>query len=734
MTNIRAQDTNVDIDLKSLFWAVQRKWVAILCAVGLVGILSFIVVNLLSETYRSEARILIDSRDPVFDNQQQIANSAAANVLDEPGVTSQVEILKSNDLVKTVALELDLASYAEFNAPKSPSFAAEILIGLGLISNPYTIPAEERVLNEFYKKLSVYQVQDSRVIAIEFSSKNPQLAAKVPNAMADIFLRVQSGEKLKDNSNASAWLEPEIARLQQSVGEAEARVAAYRAEKGLLLVGQTDTINTQQLADISAELTRVRSENVDVEARAQTVRRVLEQGQDIESIANVLDSATVQRLRENEADIRAQIADLSTTLLDAHPRMQALRSQLIDVQGQLRSEARKVLASLENEAVVARLREQELQASLNNLKASSALAGEEEVELRALERDAASQRELLETYLLQFRQAASRTQASAVSPNARIISTAIEPTQASFPRKIPIITASMFSTFLLSVIWIMLAELFSGRALKSPSLHPSHPSDQHAMPSMPSAKDPVPPSIKDAGQDDINVRTDHAFEKPALGLCVREMAQEFQRARPSILFSLSPKGDTASLGTLALARQMARDGGNIVLLDLTLEGSPTHGALGTVRISGLTNLLCGETSIAHAIHKDHHSGVHVFARGNGNLQRAMAAFERVPLIIDALTESYDTVFVECGATDASNVLHLARHLKAEFLVSSAGLDNDDLTAIEAVFTQAGVLDILVLDAASDINNGDIDHGDIDQSDVDDRDIENGDSIGNEKSA
>ena len=139
------------------------------------------------------------------------------------------------------------------------------------------------------------------------------------------FLKVQSGEKLKDNTVASAWLAPEIARLRSGVQEAEAKVAEFRADKGLLLVGETDTLNGQQLSAISAELTRVRSERVDADARSSTVRRVLEAGQDIESIANVLDSTTVQRLRENESDVRGQIADLSTTLLEGHPRMQALR-------------------------------------------------------------------------------------------------------------------------------------------------------------------------------------------------------------------------------------------------------------------------------------------------------------------------------------------------------------------------------------------------------------------------
>lgn len=725
MSSVDVDDTNVDIDIKSLFLALKRHLGEILFAVLLVGVAAFMFVNFVDETFRSETRILIDNRDPIFDNQPQAANSSAASLLDEQGVLSQVEILKSNNLITEVARQLDLASYEEFKAATTPSLFSQLSIGLGLVSNPYVIPAEERVLKEFYKKLLVYKVDRSRVIAIEFKSKSPELAAAVPNKMAEIFLAVQSGEKLKDNSNASAWLEPEIARLRQSVGEAEAKVAAYRAQKGLLLVGQSDTINTQQLADISAELTRVRSQNVDANARARTVRRVLESGQDIETIANVLDSATVQRVRQNEADVRAQIADLSTTLLDAHPRMQALRSRLIDIQEQLRSEARKVLASLENEAVVAQLREQELLANLNELKADQAMAGEEEVELRALEREAASQRELLETYLTQYRQAASRTTASAVSPNARIISTAIVPTEAAFPRKVPIIFVSMLVTFLLCTIWVMLAELFSGRALKTADMvEQTRPADHNEIDFTPQPlyqrllglMGGLKPKSKSNSQ--ANKGADRpAFENPSdfeagmdapTAWSFEQMNAEFERVPPSILIVLTPETNEMAASqnvTLALARQMSADMPKTILLDLTLDGAPTQNALGTHRMPGLTNLLCGDVSIRDTIHKDQASHTHILARGNGNIERAMAAFERVPMIISALSDNYQTVMVECGATDVENVVSLANHLDVELMIASAAADLNEVNELKQQFAQRGYSDVLILNDALETNKG-----------------------------
>lgn len=709
MSQVHADDTNVDIDLGSLFAAVKRNAIKIILAVLIAGVLAFFLVNVLDEKYRSEARILIDNREPVYTDQQQIGGNPQSAVLDERGVTSQMEILKSNNLVMEVARQLDLASYSEFDTPKSASAIESILIGIGLISNPFDVPAEERILKEFYERLEVYQIAASRVIVIEFSSEDPKLAALVPNAMADAFLRVQSGEKLKDNNVASAWLEPEIERLREGVRQAEAKVAEYRAEKGLLLVGDTDTLNSQQLSDISGELTRVRSERVDADARATTVRRVLESGQDIEAIADVLDSTTVQRLRETEGDVRGQIADLSTTLLDGHPRMQALRAQLIDIQRQLRSEARKVLASLENEASVARLRERELQSSLNSFKANSAQAGGEEVQLRALEREANSQRQLLETYLSRFRESASRANVSAVPPDARIISRAIEPTEAYFPKKLPIIIVAMFATFILSAIWVMLAELFSGRALRpaQPSYRadPSIDGDGQIATSGAGAPEYVhgkngqnlaenAPLAASLISEDTQAENQ---DGGAIGYSIDQVISELAIAKTRFAVCMSPEGDTAVAGSVMLARKLSDLGLRPVLVDLTLNGGPSGVTIGTTRITGITNLLCGETTIANTLHPDRQSNAHIMARGNGNIQRAMRAVDRIPMIIEALGQSYDTVVVECGPSSVESAMRLIGERTPEYIISVKHLDEQDLYEFQQEFVDAGFPEVITLD-------------------------------------
>jgi hypothetical protein len=120
----------------------------------------------------------------------------------------------------------------------------------------------------------------------------------------------------------------------------------------------------------------------------------------------VFNSAIIQRLQEERARVRAQIAELSSTLLAAHPRMLELAAQRQNIERQIRSEATRIVRGLENDAAVAAAREQQISANLDALKRNAATSNGAEVNLRALEREATAQRLLLESYLTRFREAA----------------------------------------------------------------------------------------------------------------------------------------------------------------------------------------------------------------------------------------------------------------------------------------------------------------------------------------
>src|SRR5690606_31984843 len=97
-------------------------------------------------------------------------------LLDEETVASQVEVINSPDILRQVIERLDLASKAEFGAAGETSTLGNLLILLGLKSDPSEAVIEDRVMRSLSDRLTIYRVDGTRVIAIGFSSQDPRIA------------------------------------------------------------------------------------------------------------------------------------------------------------------------------------------------------------------------------------------------------------------------------------------------------------------------------------------------------------------------------------------------------------------------------------------------------------------------------------------------------------------------------------------------------------------------------
>ncbi|MEX3009367.1 exopolysaccharide transport family protein [Hoeflea sp. TYP-13] len=738
MSRAHTNGNDVDIDIARLFAAVWERRLAVVSLMLIVCAAAFVISGMIAPRYRAESRILIESRESVFSQSEQ-SNRGQSQFLDEQGIGSQVEIINSTNLIKSVADQLDLVDDREFSAAAKPSIMTSLLIMLGVSSDPYDVPPEERLIETFRKHLTVYQVSNTRVIAVSFWSTNRQLAAKVANAIAETYLNAQSGAKLLSNADTTAWLEPEIADLRDKVRLAEAKVADFRAKTGLLLVDESATLATQQLAEISTELSRVRGEKAEAQARAMAVKNAIDSGRATDQFANAVQSEVIQRLRERQAAIQSEIADLSVTLLDEHPRIKGLHSQLRDIDGQIRSEARNLLRGFENEAEVAQLREEELSGQLDALKADSARAGSEEVELRALEREAKAQRELLEAYLSRYREAASRSDRGNLPADARIISEALVPTEPYFPKTVPILIIAGLATFLIASIVIMMRELFSGRALKPvsygkpeensqqpdrseppadwrsiPQRYPVTPNpvrEAEAEPELPAADvlddddaiaedverpnseaepdkvgtdtpdmhfdngpEALPPSMQMAIDEEDTETPDEADGHTLIAekdgeYSVSAITGHLIAAGTKIAVVVSPEGDKGSTTSVMLARMLANEGRQTLLVDMTGSACPSRMMVPQNDLPGITDILADACTVPEALHADRLSNAHILPQGTQDPAEAMRFADRLPEIIGSVSNVYDIVVVECGPANSVGVKRLLNNNEMEMIFS-----------------------------------------------------------------
>jgi succinoglycan biosynthesis transport protein ExoP len=637
MTYTQAPITDVEVDMRSLMRALFRALPLILLCVALVGGGVFFLLREVAPKYRSQATILIEAGESEFTRSANAPQST--NELFGPeAVASQVQVFQSRDLARRVAEKLDLASKPEFNpALRGNSLFSDILAALGLGKDPSRSSTEELVLENFSKELSAYVVPQSRVIIVEFNSEDPELAADIANAVADEYIALQRAAKRDMTADATKWLESEIEGLRVRVQEAEAKVETYRSSNDLFTGGgQTPaTLPQQQLADLNTELARVRAARAEAQAKASQIRSAIREG-DALTQTEVLNSQLIQRLIEQQVALRAQIAQLSATYLPEHPRMRELSAQVLGLDRQITQEAQKILEGLEADTHVAEAREKEIQQSLGGLKSAAARANDAEVDLRALEREAAAQRDLLDSYLRRYRDALARQQGDYLPADARIISRATVPIEPHFPNKPALTAVAIIATLLLGIALTLIRELASGRSTRRVLLEPPPPPE-----------DPRPARW----QEDHGVRRMLPYapgeaSRPEINAVLVPVAKQIVAEGYKRIMTVAVEGSEPQPVAVTLARIIAAQDCRPVIIDLRRDGVNTDSLGGGSDLPGFSDLMAGSASFAQVIFRDRQSRVHFIPRGLAPLTRGELGDAQAGLLLDALDHTYDHVVLD----------------------------------------------------------------------------------------
>ena len=657
-----------NLGLRAILQALVRKRGWIIVPTVLAAAISAAAVNLITPRYKSEARILIDGRENVFLRPNGEHNEDRS-ALDVEAVTGQVQLLLSRDLAREIIKKNNLAQRPEFDPVLEGVSPVRALLGLiGITRDPFSLTPEERVLDAYSDHFTAYAVDKSRVVVIEFQSRDPDLAAQVANSIADGYLVLLQAARRDQAKSASHWLAGEIDDLRKKAAEAETRVEEFHSKSSLFVGANNTTLSNQQIGELNTQLNNARALKSDAEAKARLIREMLQSGKPIEA-SEFLNSELIRRLSEQRVVLRAQLAGQSSTLLDNHPRIKELKAQLADLDHQLREEASKVSRSLDNDARIAGSRVEALSASLEQSKKLAISTNEKDVQLRALEREAKAQRDLLDSYLAKYREANARENIDATPTGDRIISRASVSNSPAYPKKLPVVLIALLAALMLSTGLIVTGELlrtsepralagFAAGETMAPGVKSAIPDSEPESLSQrqPANSEPEPEPVSGASAVDPQIVSEFTeIERLAgnwrdAGIGVRKI---------TVLGTASNESITAT--ALAIARLMAR-GAKVVLVGLASSPSSISAVSIDPNAPGLAELMLGEVSFSQIITRDGRSRVHLIVAGRQGSDRALLRSPRLGLAIDALLRVYDYVLLDAGT---------ASNLSADLLTTNA---------------------------------------------------------------
>jgi len=459
-SDLRDEHVEETFDLLEYWRTInKRKWSIIGLALA-ITLLAALVVSAIRPTFRATVTVLIESQKNKLVSIEDVYSGIGAN---RESFQTQSEIMKSRELALRVVQKLKLTTHPEFDPrQQEKSFWKRWLPVDEVVETEDKAKGEEAILKgvvgRFQSQLTVEPVRASQLVRVSFESYDPELAAKIANAVAETYIESDLEARFQMTQKASDWLSERLRGLRLKVEASEKALQQYREtarivdSKGLAQSGVT-----RQLEETTRTLIDARQRRTEVESKFNQIRGIRSgPAAAYESVPAVMNNQLVVRMREAEGEAERKLSEFSSRYGKEHPRMLQAESDLRSARENTRKAVATVVASITKEYEVARANEIAIERSLNQAKGEIQEINRKEFQLGVLEREAAGNRQMYDMFLGRFKETNMGSELQ--STVGRVVDPAVPASGAYKPNKRQVILIALVAGLFVGVMVALLLE------------------------------------------------------------------------------------------------------------------------------------------------------------------------------------------------------------------------------------------------------------------------------------
>jgi polysaccharide biosynthesis transport protein len=447
---------------------VKRHFAAALVIMACSTALGLLYLFIMPPSFTTTGIMVIDTHKIQPLQQQQPIMEG--NQLDPQAVLTEVEILRSPNVISSVIRKLGLAKDPEF-VGNGGLFGSVLNLIDGLWGGselPSESERQDRAIAAIERRCTVSRVGLTYVMAITCRSMSPVKSAKIVNAIAETYIAEQLDSKSQAARRSSGWLQDRITELRAQAAAADQAVVDYKRAHNIVVFdnfnGNKRSVNEQQVSEVNSQLTLARAATAEAKARLDRIQDVLAQAIPDASVADALKNEVIIRLRNEYVDLAERERILEVKYGVNHLAASGLRAQMGEVLRNIFDETKKIRESYKSDYEIALAREQSLERSLAAAVSGSQTTNQAQIELRALESTSQSYRTVYDTFLQSFMR--SVQQQSFPILETRLIGPATPPTQKSAPKPLIVLGISTTAGLLSSIAFASYRE-FSDRGFRT---------------------------------------------------------------------------------------------------------------------------------------------------------------------------------------------------------------------------------------------------------------------------
>lgn len=548
--------------------------------------------------------------------------------------------------------------------PEEAAFAALQNIDFGS-REPTLDPAQEVVVGNFMNRLAISPVRKTKLVNIGYESADPVKAARIANTIGDQYIKSYLDAKLEMTTMASDWLQGQLTKLKADLDEAEGRLVAYQRDNNLIqLNDNVAEIDTQQILQLTSDLTQARAELNRAESVSREVQRLQGQPELLESIPAVAVDPLVQKAKIDQGTVQRELDELLNRYGERHPSVVDKQSELNSVNATLAGSLRRVSASLQQDVELARARVGQIDAQRGQSRSNITDIGGKSFGLDALKREVETKRDIYTQFFNRLTEA--RSAEGLETANARISDYARPPVAPVKPKKQLIVALAALASLVLSMLMAFLYETMDDTikstndiegklGLKLLGILPLiKPGMLRKATDLPLNPEDIPDKKGTFAEAVSTART---------ALCLDDGAE----GRQIVVVTSSIPGEGKSTASINLAYSLGQLE-RVLLVDCDMRRPTIAKAAGLDRDTvGLSNLIAGTASARECIRRGVWSGaVDILPSGPiPDQPLELLSSKRFEKILESLRQHYDRIVIDSAPTQAvSDALVLSRYADA----------------------------------------------------------------------
>ncbi len=370
---------------------IKRKWIIVACLViGLAYAIFYIATTV--PQYEAVSRIHIDlSRSTNIGIEDLIEQKLGGGEDSSEKLQTEIRIMQSESVVMEVIDKLDLYH----KRPFSELFK----------EHPYNgqlTPVQRfQLIHMFQSATKVLVLPNTEVVEVHFQNSNPAVAMNVANQIVDSYLDRDLRSRFEGTTRVSDWLTKQLATVKKQVEDSQKSLTDYQRQNNLLtLDAEGGSLLTDSLRTVNQQLAEAKADRIVKEARYK-----MAQTRNPDLLISVAPGTVLGSLREQQANLMVQAAQLKAKFGPDYPKVRELDKQLASVQGDIDTEINNLTKRFAEEYNAAVKTESLLQDRLNTTKQDAFKENESAAQFDILKHGAESASELYDGLQMKLKEA-----------------------------------------------------------------------------------------------------------------------------------------------------------------------------------------------------------------------------------------------------------------------------------------------------------------------------------------